>query len=278
MLGSLAVAKDDYSQAGTLEPMERRLLSIARTVNEGALTKQMQSLYLRTLGRRFVQFCSRNLLDVKGLEHAHALKPSTGVLLCSNHRSFFDMYVISSVLLTDKVPWYRDQFFPVRSNFFYDQWVGMGINMLIGGGVMYPPIFRDRSKAALNKVSVERVIEFLRTPGVVVGMHPEGTRGKGPDPHELLRAQPGVGQMALQANVPVVPAWISGLQNNWPKQVASNFAPGSRRGEPIVIRIGKPVDLDDLREKKGRVTLYKRAADRILDDIRVLGEGARDGD
>lgn len=262
---------------GDLAPLERRLVSVCRAINERPGLKRAQTAFLHQIGKRWVKFFTRNLLDVEGMEHAQQLKPPRGVLLCSNHRSFFDMYVVSSVFLNAGVPWYQEQYFPVRSNFFYERWAGLGVNLVMGGGAMYPPIFRDTSKADFNKRAVDLIVGFLQQPGVVVGMHPEGTRGKGPDPFELLRAQPGVGQMALQANVPVLPVWISGLSNKLPQMIARNFQPEAAAAEPIVMRVGAPVDLDDLRAKKPRLTVYKRAADRILDDIRALGHGVRDG-
>lgn len=264
-----------YENAGSLSPMQRRLLSLCASINEDARFKRLQRMFLHMVGKRWVRACTRNLLDVKGLEHAFELEPERGVLVCSNHRSFFDMYVISSVFLCAGVPWFRDQFYPVRMKFFYERWTGLAVNLIMGGGCMYPPIFRDRQQADLNKVSVKRVVSFLQKPGVVVGMHPEGTRGKGPDPYQLLRAQPGIGQMALQAKVPVLPVWVHGLGNDLPRQILSNFGPPERRGEPIVIRVGESVDLADLRQKRGRITLYKQAADRILDKIRALGESSR---
>lgn len=271
------MTENDFTRLGTMNAMEKRLVSICHAINERPVAKQLQKLFLHQIGKRWVHFCTSNLQDVEGMEHAHELRPERGVIVCSNHRTFFDMYVIASIFLVARVPWFQQQFFPVRSTFFYERWAGLGVNLLMGGGVMYPPIFRDRDKAELNRISVDRVVRFLQEPGVVVGMHPEGTRGKGPDPYQLLRAQPGIGQMALQARVPVLPIWINGLSNDLPRQVLGNFGPEGRRGERIVVRIGTPVDLSDLLSKKARMTLYKRAADRILDEIRALGLRARDG-
>ena len=81
--------------------------------------------------------------------------------------------------------------------------------------------------------------------------------------------------MALQADAPVLPVWITGLGNKTLQQIRANFGRPEARGEPIVVRIGAPVELTDLRAKKGRLTIYKRAADRILDDIRQLGLSTR---
>ena len=52
-------------------------------------------------------------------------------------------------------------------------------------------------------------------------MHPEGTRGKGPDPYEFLPAQPGVGKLALVAQPIVIPAFILGLGNNIVEDIRS---------------------------------------------------------
>lgn len=253
--------------------MERRLVRVCQHINEDPRAKRLQTRFHELFGMRWVSACMKNLLDVGGLEHMFELRPEQGVIICSNHRSFFDMYVIAAVLRTRKVPWVRDMFFPVRTPFFYEKWSGLAVNLLMGGGAMYPPIFRDTAKADLNKLSVDRIVEFLSRPGVVVGMHPEGTRGKGPDPMELLRAQPGVGQMALQSGAPVVPIWIEGLSNDMPRQIASNFGVGEAR--PIILRFGRPVDLSDLAAQRARATVYKRAADRILDAIRELGQSVR---
>ena len=141
---------------------------------------------------------------------------------------------------------------------------------------MFPPIYRDSAKAMHTRASVDRVIELLDTPGVVVGLHPEGTRGKGEDPFELLPAQPGIGQIAHQSGADVVPIWIRGLSNSFHRQIASNFATGDSKGEPIVVEFGPPVDLAEFREKKGRAAIYKRMSDAILEDIRKLSEVDRE--
>ena len=252
--------------------MEQRLLGVCQHINEKPLAKKLQGLFHENFGRHWVRIGTSNLLHVHGEQHVRDLRPQTGVLVCANHRSFFDMYVISAVLRNLRKPWVNEMYFPVRSNFFYETWSGLVVNLIMGGGAMYPPIFRDRSKADLNRISVERIVEFLQHPGVIVGMHPEGTRGKGPDPHELLPAQPGVGQMALQSRAVVLPIWIAGLQNNFPKQVASNWTDRDSDANRIDLVFGPPVDLSDLRDQKPRVTLYKRAADRILADIGKLGQ------
>ena len=135
-------------------------------------------------------------------------------MLVANHRSFFDQYAMLLACYMGPVPWAQALYFPVRSNFFYDQPLGIVVNAAIAGGAMYPPIFRQAERRALNDEALDKMVEILQQPGNVLGMHPEGTRGKGPDPYAFLPAQPGVGKLALLAKPIVIPAFIHGLGNN----------------------------------------------------------------
>jgi 1-acyl-sn-glycerol-3-phosphate acyltransferase len=250
--------------------MEQLTLDVCRSINERPGLKRAQRLFLQHVGSRWVGACVSNLLQVHGIDRLRALRPEKGVILCANHRTFFDLYVVASIMYKANLPWNQKHFYPVRSNYFYETWTGLSINLLVGGGSMYPPIFRDSDKAEHTKASVERVIELLNKPGVVVGLHPEGKRGTGADPYQLLPAQPGIGQIAHQSGAPVVPIWIRGLRSNFTDQVRDNFdAEGS---EAIVVEFGEPVELDEYLEKKGRVAVYKRMSDHILADIKALGE------
>jgi len=161
-------------------------------------------------------------------------------MVVSNHRSFFDQYIMMLACFMGPAPWARHLNFPVRANFFYDSPLGVLVNAGIAGGAMYPPIYRQAERRQLNDAALDRMVEILKTPGNVVGMHPEGTRGKGPDPYKFLPAQPGVGKLALVAKPMVVPCFI--------------------------------LDYSDLAAEKPRPTLYKKCADRFMSVIKVLGE------
>ena len=255
-----------------LSRIERLTLAIGEYVNERTTPKALQSQYHRLVCQRWIYQAVRNLLHIEGLENVMTLSPARGVLLCSNHRSFFDQFVLS-ILLLRNTSWAKELYFPVRANFFYETLSGLAVNLLVGGGVMYPPIFREHARADLNKDSLDRLAKFLERPGAVVGIHPEGTRGKGPDPYQLLPAQPGGGQVALMARPTIIPAWVNGLSNDLFRQIAANFRPA--KAQRIIVVFGKPVELGALAEGKPRLAQYKRVADRILDDIRTLGEQER---
>lgn len=258
-----------------LSRTERLTLQVCRAINERSLPKAWQRWFQRNIGRTWIDLCTRNRVQVRGLEPLLALEPPAGVMLCANHRSFFDLYVVSMLLVKHRVPWMRDLYFPVRSNFFYDSLSGLAVNLSMGGGAMYPPIFRSRGKSAMNQHSLDRVIELLGQPGVVVGMHPEGTRNKGDDPYQLLPAQPGVGRVAVRSQATVVPVWISGLGNDLVAAVTTNFRREAAAEAPVYVLFGEPVDLDDLRGQRQRPAVDMRAARRIHDRIRALSEQER---
>jgi 1-acyl-sn-glycerol-3-phosphate acyltransferase len=253
--------------------VERVAVAVCRFVNERPGPKNAQRLYHRVFGDRVVRASVGRRVRTFDLEHATGLDPDRGVLLCSNHRSFFDQYVLMS-LLYNRASWPRRVYFPVRSNYFYEEWSGLFLNGLIGGFVMYPPIFRAAARATENKVSIEKLAEVLAQPGTLVGMHPEGTRGKGPDPYELLPAQPGVGQIVMRSRPIVLPAFINGIGNDFAREVIDNYRRPSER--PINVVFGAPVDFGKLLDGSPRPAQYKRVADHLLAEIAKLGARERD--
>lgn len=247
-------------------------LAMGRLTNERPGPKRLQDLFVRSVSRSWVRRTVERRAYVQGVEWLTELAPDRGVLLCANHRSFFDQYIAMLCLWDSGVTWDKRRFFPVRANFFYENPAGMLLNLLVGGGAMYPPIFREREKAGWNRDALERLTGFLAQPGTLVGMHPEGTRGKGDDPYEMLPAQPGVGELILRARPLVVPLFIGGLRNEFLAQARLNYRPDVRRQDPLILCFGRPVEYEDLTVERPRLTLYKRAADRVRAAILALGE------
>lgn len=256
-----------------LSRSERFSLAVTRFLNEQPLAKRVQHRFLLDVNRRWVTYCIGRRVYAENLESLLA-PPSEdrGVVMCLNHRSYFDAFISMWAIYEAGARWPHRIYFPVRSNFFYEHPLGVGVNVALGGGSLYPPIFREASKAGLNKDAVQRMVRFLSRPGSFVGMHPEGTRGKGPDPYALLPAQPGIGQIVLQARPVVIPAFIGGLSNSLPRDVAANYYPNIRQDNPIILVVGKPLDYSDLSSQKPRAALYKKTSDRILAEIAKCGE------
>jgi 1-acyl-sn-glycerol-3-phosphate acyltransferase len=255
-----------------LTSVERLALRFAEVANERPGGKWLQNRFLRGVSYSWVRAFLARRMFVEGLEDMMQLQPTTGVMLVSNHRSFFDQYAMLLACYMGPVHWAKRLYFPVRSNFFYDKPLGIFVNAAVAGGAMYPPIYRQAERRALNDDALDKMVELLRRPGNVLGMHPEGTRGKGPDPYTFLPAQPGVGKLALVAQPVIIPAFILGLGNNVVEDIKWNFSPNARREHAVIAVFGKPVSYDDLQAEKPRPTLYKKCADRLMADIKQLAE------
>jgi 1-acyl-sn-glycerol-3-phosphate acyltransferase len=259
-----------------LTRFERFAVELGRITNETPTGKRIQEAFLRTVSYIWIRAALARRMFVDGLDKVIHLDPDRGVLLASNHRSFFDQYAVLLGIWMGPTPWARRLIFPVRSNFFYERPLGVLVNYAVGGGAMYPPIFRQAARAPKNRESLDTVIKFLSEPGAIVGVHPEGTRGKGPDPYQMLPAQPGIGQIALQARPIVLPCFINGLSNDIVQDVRANFDPAVRRERPCIAVFGDPVDYADLTAQRPRPALYKKAADRFRDAILALSARERE--
>ena len=211
----------------------------------------------------------------EGLEDLIHMTPERGVLMVSNHRSFFDLYSLLLACYMGPVPWARHLHFPVRSNFFYDNPLGIAVNFLAAGGSMYPPIYRESSRKTENELALGKMIDFLQRKDTIVGMHPEGTRNKTDDPYTFLPAQPGVGKLALLARPTVLPLFINGVGNDFVADVRINFTSTARRDHAVIAVFGPPIDYRDLLADKPRPTLYKKCADRFMSAIKVQSDRER---
>jgi 1-acyl-sn-glycerol-3-phosphate acyltransferase len=255
-----------------LTATERLIHAVARGVNHRPVLKRWSHGFLRTVGASWVHYCSRNLLQVTNLDALAALDPDRGVIIASNHRSYADMYLVSSVLLP-RCGWIERMYFPVRSEFIYDRIGGLVVNAVVAGMAMYPPVYRQPARRALNRETVDFVVNELRRPGTVVGMHPEGRRSTTADPYTLLPAQPGIGEIVHRARPVVVPAFIAGVPQELVAGVRANFGRG---GAPpaITIAFGEPRTLDEYADAPPGAKTSLRIAEAIRADIERLG--ARD--
>lgn len=209
-------------------------------------------------------------MNVYGLENVEKALVERPLMLIANHRSFFDMYAVSSVLFR-RTSRPMTLFFPVRARFFYETLPGLLINFLGGWWSMYPPIFAEENpeKRAFDRYSVRRLTDLCREGvGHIIGFHPEGTRNLNSDPYSYLRTQPGVGKIIKDAKPQVIPVFIAGLGNKALKQISSNW----RGGEPVRIHFGSLLDLSEFYGKADRVRTYKEIADYVMSKVAELGE------
>lgn len=243
--------------------------AVRRTFEPGPVDRAVRFCQ-RHIGAEWITTVTRNLLHVHGLERLPPFDPGKSYICASNHRSFFDLYVITGYLVKNGLP--HRLVFPVRSDFFYDSPLGLLVNGLMSFLAMYPPIFRDRARAALNLVGLDELAWMLRRGGTFLGMHPEGTRGRGDDPYEMLPAQSGVGRLIHKSGAAVLPVFVNGLLNDLPRQVTSNY---DGTGVPVHIVFGAPLDYGEIASQKGSPRVYRAIADQTRSAIIELGHEER---
>jgi 1-acyl-sn-glycerol-3-phosphate acyltransferase len=249
-----------------LEYLQMR--AIRRTLEPGGLDVTLRFLQ-RTVGVFWITQATRHLHRIHHIERLSALLPDKSFVLVANHRSFFDLYVLTAALLR----WGMRQriVFPVRANFFYDTPAGFLVNGAMSFFAMYPPLFRDKKRAPLNALGLHELAGLLRAGNTLVGIHPEGRRNPGDDPYELLPAKSGVGRLIHAARgVAVVPVFTNGLlPNDLPRQIKSNF---DGTGTRIHSVFGAPIDFSKELAEPASPRLFTKIAERCLDAVRVLGE------
>jgi 1-acyl-sn-glycerol-3-phosphate acyltransferase len=258
-----------------LSPFERFAFRLAWRMNTGRW-KRFWTLCQRTLGAGWIHFSTYNLMRVSGLEHVEAVSRERPILLVANHRSFFDMYVVSTALFRNTRR-RKQLFFPVRGRFFYDTLGGLFVNFIMGWWSMFPPFFAGgdnpkNEQREFDKFSMRLLASLCREgAGNVIGFHPEGTRNKNSDPYSYLRAQPGVGKLIKDARPQVVPVFIAGLSNDLKRQVLGNW----RGGEKIRVRFGPALDLSEFYGRRDSARTYMQIAGFVMSKIAELGEQDR---
>ena len=254
-----------------LSAIERQQIELVRkTFEPGRIDTVIRKLQ-HYIGSYWIEASVRNLRHVHGLDRIPEFDPKKSYIVVSNHRSFFDLYVITGYFVYRKMP--HRIIFPVRSQFFYDKRLGLFVNGVMSFFAMYPPVFRERKRAALNLASLQEVTRLLKRGGAFVGLHPEGTRNKSGDPYALLPAQGGVGRIIQAAGATVIPVFINGLGNDIVRQVGSNF---TRSGDPITMTFGKPIDFGDMLKGAPSPRLHRKMSEHALEAIRKLGEEDRE--
>jgi 1-acyl-sn-glycerol-3-phosphate acyltransferase len=250
-----------------LTPLERAQIRLVRASLRHRRLDQVIRVLQQSVGQKWIRAVTSSLLHAHGVERLPPWNAVKSMLCVTNHRSFFDLYVITAELVARGLP--HRILFPVRSAFFYDHPLGPLVNGAMSFFAMYPPIFRDTKRAVLNLASLDELAALLRRGGFFVGMHPEGTRKKDDDPYTLLPAQTGVGRVIRKARVPVVPVFINGLGNDFMDQVRRGV---TKSGPPIHIVLGAPMALGPLLELPENLSTYRRIAERCVDEISKLGE------
>lgn len=272
VLGTRVLVPEQH-EIEVLSSIEKLGFRLAHRVNLGAW-KRLMTFCQRHVGSLWIYLATYNLMNVFGIENVENAEVDKPLILVANHRSFFDMYTVSSVIFRrTRRP--VTLFFPVRAKFFYDNPLGWFVNFVMGWFSMYPPFFRearDARKREFDKYSMRRLIQLCTEGhGHMIGFHPEGKRNLEGGPYDMLPAQPGIGKVIYAARPQVIPVFIAGLGNDLPKQILGNWT----GGEKVRIWFGEQIDLSEFYEKGDRLRTHKEIADHLMSKIGELANADR---
>ena len=160
-----------------------------------------------------------------------------GYVLAAGHLSNFDPWPLGLAL------WPRRFLrFMAKSELF---WFPLSAILEAAGAFR---VHRGTSDLDAVRIAVE-----LARAGHVVAMFPEGTRRRKRKDDRIFT---GAARIALEANVPLVPAGIKGTD-------------GLARFAPLRVRYGVPIELDDLRNRTPTESA-RLATDRLMAAIGAL--------
>lgn len=177
--------------------------------------------------------------------------PTTGgVILASNHLSFFDSVILSLLAR-------RPVSFLAKAEYFTGKGIKGWLSRVFFESIDAIPVHRDSASAAQDALDagLERLVD-----GEAFAMYPEGTRSLD---GRLYRGKTGVAWLALTANVPVVPVALTGTDKIQPV--------GSRgiRLAKLRVEFGQPMDLSSYgAASSGKAR--REATDAIMDEIAAM--------
>jgi 1-acyl-sn-glycerol-3-phosphate acyltransferase len=265
-----SVLTPTVEELSVLSATEKIGFRLTHRMNQG-VWKRFWTFCQRHIGSLWIRLATYNLMNVFGLENVENTNVEKPVLIVANHRSFFDMYTVSSVLFRRTTRSIK-LFFPVRGKFFYTSPLGWFVNLVMGWWSMYPPFFREtkeEKKRNFDKYSMRRLIQICTEgSGHIIGFHPEGKRNLSDNPYDFLPAQTGVGKIIMAARPQVIPVFLAGLGNDLPKQILGNW----RGGEKIRIHFGAAIELSEFYEKRDSLRTHKEIADFLMLKIGELAE------
>ena len=186
--------------------------------------------------------------EITGVEHIPA---EGGAILASNHLS-----IVDSIFLPFMVD--RPVTFAAKSEYF----TGTRPIDRITSAYMRATnqLSVDRAQVRAGQDMLEAALGLLRE-GALFGIYPEGTRS--PD-GRLYRGRTGIGWLALNSGLPVIPVAMSGTDRVLP--------PGHRipRMAKIRITVGKPLTFESYRDLPSAARQRRAVTDEVMRSIQAL--------
>ena len=164
-----------------------------------------------------------------------------GVILASNHQSYWDPPILGISLP-------RESFFLAKKELFRHKLLGWLISRL-----HTIPVSRDTPDPQAYKMAIKVLLS-----GKSLILFPEGTRNRG---EEFLEPKLGVGLLALEAQVPIVPVYLENTRNLWKTL---------KNGKKILVKFGQPLSLSWLKGVSPDKSGYRQVAREVMGRIQNL--------
>ena len=191
-------------------------------------------------------------VKVSGIENIPSDPP---YIIAPNHASALDQAMVSYAVGAKR----REQMYTIAVKHFFDRPVARFF-MRIAANVMRidsKDDFMPALRAAMNVLKLKKSIYI----------NPEGTRSM---TGELLPFRTGVGMLAAETGVPIVPVFIGGTYDSMPP---GRFFPKPRK---VTVTFGKPIYMDEYeKEKRSEMAydVYKAVTDELFKRISSLKIG-----
>jgi 1-acyl-sn-glycerol-3-phosphate acyltransferase len=186
--------------------------------------------------------------ELTGAEH---IPPSGGAILASNHLSIVDSIFLP--LMVD-----RPVTFAAKSEYF----TGTRLVDRVTGAYLRATkqLSVNRSEARAGQDMLHAALSLLQGGGLF-GIYPEGTRS--PD-GRLYRGRVGIGWLALNSGLPVIPVAMSGTDRVLP--------PGQKipRVAKIRITVGEPLTFEKYRDLASPARQRRAITDEVMQSIQAL--------
>jgi 1-acyl-sn-glycerol-3-phosphate acyltransferase len=188
-------------------------------------------------------------IKVKGEKYLSKTGP---IILAANHVSYLDPIVLGTAIN-------RQIHFIAKREVFDVPILGIIVKTL--GAI---PV--DRKKASI--ISIKKSINILKN-GKILGIFPEGTRSLN---GELLELNVGFIKIALMSNAPIMPVGIHGTYDIYPP---GSTIPSFLKRKNIYVNIGKPIHLDNTREKdikyqKESLLIIERTIKELINSCKAI--------
>ncbi|MBU4376225.1 MAG: 1-acyl-sn-glycerol-3-phosphate acyltransferase, partial [Candidatus Omnitrophica bacterium] len=152
---------------------------------------------------------------------------TVGYILCVNHGSYLDSFIVAASMPAS-----------LRKHLFFIGFRALFEFLIIRNIVRFIRVIPI--DASTHLVEAMQACSYVLKNGKVACIFPEGERTIDGEVKEFKK---GIGILAKELNIPLVPVYISGSYESWPR---TKPLP---RPRPIKITFGRPFDFEELKKE-----------------------------